>query len=115
MPDVEELWGDGNGTPAPSPEVMNKTKLFPVVYALETASVREERTLGEIYFKRVLEPDDVVRLRDAIDQLGAREESERLAERYLAEAVAALEVAGVSAEGRSEIEGYCRSLAGAPE
>jgi geranylgeranyl pyrophosphate synthase len=110
--DLRDLWGDGSETFAPSPEVMNKKKQLPVVYAMEKASVSEKRKLGEIYFKRVLDADDVVRLREIIEQLGARAECEALLEEYRAKAVAALDVPGLSTEGKAEIRKFVDSLLG---
>ena len=66
--DLRELWGDQHGDSPASPEVMNKTKLLPVVYALEKATISEKRRLGDIYFKRVLEPEDVASLREVIQR-----------------------------------------------
>jgi geranylgeranyl diphosphate synthase type I len=102
--DVRELWGEGQGSAAPSPEVMNKKKLLPVVYALEKADRHERRVLGDIYFKRVLEPADVARAREVIERLGAKDDCEGLIEQYRADAVAALDAPGVSAEGRADLE-----------
>ncbi len=97
--DNRELW-DEEG----SPEVMNKKKLLPVVYALEQSDISAKRRLGDIYFKRVLDPDDVVKLRELLDEMGAREAGERLVAGYLSEAAAALDVAGISPEGKRDIE-----------
>ena len=104
--DLRELWGDDQPDPTPSPEVMNKKKLFPVVYALDKASISEKRRLGEIYFKRVLESKDVARLREVIAELGAKEECEKLVQQYRGEALSALDAPGVSSQGKADIEGF---------
>ena len=106
--DLRQLWGD-DGAP-PSPEAMNKTKLMPVVYALEKASLAEKRRLGDIYFKRVLEPDDVAKVRDVIEEMGARQYCEDLVTRHRAEALSALDVSGVREEGRADITAFVDSL-----
>ena len=104
--DVRELWGlEGTAS-----EVMNKKKLLPVVYAVETASIKEKRRLGDIYFKRVLEPKDVEVLRQALEDLGARDASEKLIEQHRADASAALDASGLPAESRAPIEGLADSL-----
>ena len=108
--DLRELWPGDHGSPAPSPEVMNKKKLLPVVYALEKATTAEKRRMGEIYFKRVLEPDDVAKLRGVIEELGARSECERLITRYREEAMDSLNVSGISGQGRVQIEEFVDSL-----
>ena len=88
--DVRQIWGARQDSEA-SLEVLNKKKLLPVVYALEKAKVSEKRRIGEIYFKRVLEPDDVAPLRAMLDELGARTYCEELVGQLRGEAEAALQ------------------------
>ena len=108
--DLAEFWGDGSESPVLSTEAMNKKKLLPSVFALEKAAIREKRRIGEIYFKRVLDPEDVVKLREIFEELGVRDDCLELIDRYRTEAVAALDVSGISAEGRAEIERYSEPL-----
>ena len=109
--DIKALWTDGDDG-KPSPDVLNKTKLLPVVYALERATISEKRALGEIYFKRVLDGDDVVKVRKAIDEMGVRDECEALVAEHRDEAVAALDAPEVSDDGRARIVDYIDSLIG---
>ena len=81
--DINVLYDEEAG---PTAEAMNKTKMLPIVYALEKASISEKRALGEIYFKRVLDGDDVVKVREIVDQMGVRDECESLVSRYRDEA-----------------------------
>ena len=53
------------------PRVLNKAKLFPVVVALEKATISQKRALGDVYFKRVVEPGDLPQLRAVLDEAGA--------------------------------------------
>ena len=89
---------------------MNKKKLLPIVYALEKANLNQKRRLGEVYFKRVLEPDDVSAVREVLEELGAKEACQNLADQYLSEALSALNTQAITSEGRSQIEGYILSL-----
>ena len=107
--DMQELWPNGD---ASGMEVMNKKKLLPVVYALEKAAISDKRKMGDIFFKRVLERDDVIRLREIIEQLGAREDSENLIRQYRTEALSALSTPGISNEGGAQIEEFIDSLLG---
>ena len=67
-------------------EFLNKKKLYPVVTAMSKAGPSEKRKLGEVYFKRVLEPEDLATVREVIERLGGREDSierlKRLKEKY---------------------------------
>ena len=108
--DVRELWGSGERVPASSPEVMNKKKLLPVVYAVETASAKGKRRIGDIYFKRVLGSDDVAVLREAIEETGTRGGCEELIEKRRAEVAAALDAAKLPAEGLADINDFIDTL-----
>ena len=107
--DLRELWGEGDGDGTPSPEVLNKKKLLPVAYAVEKATIREKRRLGDLYFKRVLEPEDVASVRQVLEELGAREYCEEQVQRYRAEAEQAA-TAGLSAEGAEAVSRLIDSL-----
>ena len=69
--EMRQVWGSGGETPAP--DVLNKKKLIPIVYAFEKANITTKRRLGDIYFKRVLEQQDVPAVLAVLDELGARE------------------------------------------
>ena len=110
--DVMELWGDGGTAAPPGAEVLNKKKLFPVVYSLSKASISEKRRLGDIYFKRVLDTEDVVKVRDILDELGARDRAGELIAQYRSEAAASLDVPGITAAGRTAISDLADYLVG---
>lgn len=100
----------GNG---PAPRVLNKSKLFPVVRALETATLPQKRMLGEVYFKRVMEPEDVAKVSKVVDEVGAREYTEARAMELRQEALASMAGAGVSGAaltGWEEIADYIMGL-----
>lgn len=107
--DLAALWG-GDGNSQPNVEVLNKKKLIPVVYALENATISEKRAMGEIYFKRVLEADDALKLREVIDGLGARSACEKMADALKAEALAEIGIEGAVSEGKTRIRDYIELL-----
>ena len=108
--DLMQLWGDAQGNGQPSSEVLNKKKLLPVVYAVEKANLNEKRRLGDIYFKRVLEKDDVVAVREILEGLGAKAHCEQMVAGYQRNAEEALEGSGVSAEGLAMVKGLIARL-----
>ena len=81
--DLNELWHRTE----PSDEVLNKKKLIPLVYAVENADVSVKRRLGEIYFKRVLDPADVDTIRSILEETGGREFSEGIVRELRQEAL----------------------------
>ena len=85
--DLNELWHRTE----PSDEVLNKKKLLPLAYTIENADVSVKRRLGDIYFKRVLDPADVDAIRDILDETGGRQFSEDMVRDLRQEALAAVD------------------------
>lgn len=84
--DTVEIWGPTSAS-GPAARLLNKSKLLPVVYALEKGTLAQKRALGEVYFKRVMEPDDVEQIRRVLDEVGAREYSQQKAQAICNEAM----------------------------
>ena len=101
--DLDALWGENRSDAEPNADVMNKTKLLPIIYALESASATQKRRIGEIYMKRVLEPSDVEKLKQVLDEGGARERTQQLADEYYNQALSSLEAADIEDSGRTEL------------
>ncbi len=89
--DILALWGRRTTGDTPNIDILNKKKTLPVVYGLEKADIREKRQLGEVYLKRVLEPQDIEKIAAVLDRLEAREYCEKTAERFYKEALKALD------------------------
>ena len=83
---------------------------MPVVLALEKANLTQKRNMGEVYFKRVLEPEDVARLRSTLDDMGVRDECVKLIDQYLDEAVGALEALSPDLDGKTDLLAFMKSL-----
>lgn len=60
---------DGDGVTAGN--LLNKKKSLPMIIAMEQGSTAAKRELGSIYMKRVLEPPDVARVLDIMNETGA--------------------------------------------
>ena len=103
--DVRVIWGEA----PPAGMVLNKSKVYPVVHALEHASLPQKRELGAIYFKRVMEPSDIEGVRRILDKTGAREHARARAGEEAAAAIEHLEGAGLGADAMER----WRTIAGA--
>jgi geranylgeranyl diphosphate synthase type I len=110
--DIAELFPTrASGAKSPlSEEVLNKKKLLPVVHAIENAGASERRRLGDVYFKRVLEPADVVEVQNLVLELGGRERADEVASEHRAAAIKVLEGAGISAQGQASVEAFADAL-----
>jgi geranylgeranyl diphosphate synthase type I len=108
--DILELWG-GESTGVPlAGDILNKKKSLPIIYAIKNATGAERRSLGDVYFKRVMEPEDVQKIVEVLDRLGAREFSQEKADTLCQEAIEALDEAGPSLQGAEELSGLARYL-----
>ena len=67
----------------PSDDMMNKRKLYPVVWAFEAATPRQRRQLGDFYFKRVLEPSDARGVARLVDSIGGSAQARSLIDSQL--------------------------------
>jgi geranylgeranyl diphosphate synthase type I len=109
--DIVSMWGgpeEVNHTP--SAEVLNKRKLFPVIYALDKAPIAQKRQLGNAYFKRVMEPTDVENILCVLDSLDARQYSQQKAEHLAGEAVEALRIHDLPENTISRIQEVIENL-----
>ncbi len=84
--DIWDLWG-GSGDGMTASNVLNKKKSLPLIHALENSSLAAKRELGGIYMKRVLEPDDVSKLIEILNQTGSKEYSEEKASELVSQAL----------------------------
>lgn len=109
--DLRQIWGD-DPQDQPQVEMLNKKKLLPVVYALENATISEKRAMGEIYFKRVLDTDDAIKLRGVIEEMGARKACEDMVAQLTTDAIDAVHSAGISVDGKARIADYIGALTG---
>jgi geranylgeranyl diphosphate synthase type I len=106
--DIAEL----SATDAASEEVMNKKKMLPVVMAFESATTSQRRKLGDLYFKRILEPSDLPELLEVLEDVGAIEASREVLDQHVLSARTALESAGLSDEGQKLLTRSLESLVG---
>ena len=102
--DVADLWGN-EGDSMSASSVLNKKKSFPIIHALENSDVATKRELGAIYMHRVLQPEDVSKLVEILDQVDARRFALEKAQELLDQAMEAVEGIGLSNEG---VEGLRR-------
>ena len=87
---------------APSDDLLNKRKLYPVVWSFEAATPQQRRKLGDFYFKRVLEPSDARNLASLVDDIGGTAQARSLIASQFDQASASLSAAvqdGPGAEG----------------
>ena len=109
--DVLALWGQDGADDSLDAEVLNKKKLLPLAYAFEKAGVRDKRRLGEVYFKRVLEPQDLEQVVAILDELGARDYCGEVADKLHKDALKALDSSGLDENSTRDLREMAQYLA----
>lgn len=107
--DVQAVWSVGNGSGA-SPQFLNKKKLYPIAALLESADLSTKRALGDIYFKRVLEPDDHKQLLALLETNDVRADAESTIADYFNQAEDALKSRDLGAEALRPLLDFARNL-----
>ncbi|MCL0028826.1 polyprenyl synthetase family protein [Dehalococcoidia bacterium] len=93
-------------------DVMNKKKMLPLIKAFESASTSQRRQLGDVYFKRVLEPADLPKVLEVLEDLGAIDASSEVLKKHVLSAEMALEASGLSGKSRERLTEFLGSLLG---
>ncbi|PKB68315.1 MAG: hypothetical protein BZY81_02200 [SAR202 cluster bacterium Io17-Chloro-G4] len=101
--DIVDLWG-GTGDGMTASNVLNKKKSLPLIHALESSSVAAKRELGGIYMKRVLEPDDVSKLVEILNEAGSKEFSAEKAQELVDQAMHSLNGADMTEQGLENLQ-----------
>lgn len=113
--DMLELWPPATSDSGPSAAVLNKTKLLPVVYAVQEANINDKRRLGDVYFKRVLDAEDVQVVRETVERLRGRQFCEDQVDEYTAKAEEEAADAGLSDDGMDTVRRVLSFLLGSAD
>ena len=70
--DIVTTWGESRHAKA-APEILNKRKGFPVIYAMDKLEGAPKRLLNNIYFQRALRPEDKVKIVEILDSLEVKQ------------------------------------------
>ena len=85
--DLNSIWCQSEQDEHAMSEVLNKKKLAPVVHAFENAKISQKRKLGDIYFKRVLDPKDLGDIQEVLEEVGSKTYCEQLSESYVSKGI----------------------------
>jgi len=104
--DLLGIWGEEEATGKPAcDDIKGKKKTPPIIYALERAKGEERERLREIYGKARVSTEDITEVLQILDQLGARDYTERLRKQYQLQALKELEAAELPSVAQREMEG----------
>ena len=113
--DVLGIWGDekttGKAGRSSDNDIRRKKKSFPIVLALQNADPPDRRRLEEIYSKPTLDQNDVDRVLDILESLGAQETAQYMINTEASQAMSALAPVPLSDWAREEAQGLVDFLA----
>ena len=110
--DLLGVWGDVEKTGKPTGDDLRAGKQsYPVIVALERASSEQRGALQALLAGDALDDDGVQRAVALMEQLGAREESERAALEHAQAAIASLNGVSLRPQRRRELERLARLAA----
>lgn len=108
--DIRNLWPGQEIDRNSSGDLLNKRKSLPVIYGLSQAEGSVKRELGNMYFKRVLEPQDAVKISQLLEELGARQYALSTANGLRNQALENLKNNGLSGDNLKGFEAVVDSL-----
>lgn len=106
------IWGDEATTGKPAGnDIRRRKKSYPVVFGLEQAEGRSREDLLKLYSQDELDDEDVYRVQTILEETGAREHTQLLAETSAKEALAALDGISLPSWAEDEAEALVDFLA----
>lgn len=95
--DVADFWGNqGDGLTASN--VLNKKKSLPLIYTLEHCNLAARREIGVAYAKRVLDPSDIARIVDIMDEVDARDYCRQRSAALVSEAMGLVDEGNIASQ-----------------
>ncbi|MBU2559522.1 polyprenyl synthetase family protein [archaeon] len=102
--DIIGIWQKTEDTGKPkASDIKNKKKTLPVLYAFENASEKDRGQLIEIYKKEEMSDGDVSTILTILDGVNAREESQKIADKFEREALDELDKTGIENESMDKL------------
>ncbi len=89
--DILGIWGAEESIGKSAGDISQKKKTLPVVYALQNSDGEAGKRLEKLYSQKSIKGEDIKEVTEILDQLGARDYAENLAEQYYGKALAHLE------------------------
>lgn len=109
--DILDIWGAEEKTGKPmGSDISQKKKTLPVVYALQISNGETKHRLEELYSQEYIQGEDLFWVIKILEQLGARDYSQNLAEQYYRQALAQLEATGLDAGNLASLKEVSRFL-----
>jgi geranylgeranyl diphosphate synthase type I len=93
--DILGIWGTEKSIGKSVSDIYQRKKTLPVVYGLQNSEGETRKRLEKLYSQKSIEGEDIAEITKILDQLGARDYAENLAEQNYRKALGYLEATGL--------------------
>jgi len=93
--DILGIWGARESVGKSAGDISQRKKTLPVVYGLQSSRGAARKNLGKLYSKESIEGEDITEVTRILDDLGARNYAENVAQQYYHKALAHLDATGL--------------------
>jgi len=93
--DIFGIWGVEDTVGKSAGDICQRKKTLPVVYGLQSSEGAARKSLGKLYSQKSIKGEDIEEVTKILDNLGARNYAENVAEQYYRRALAHLEATGL--------------------
>jgi len=108
--DILGIWGVEEKIGKPTSDISQRKKGLPVVYGLQNSEGEARKRLEKLYSQKSIEGDGITEVKKILDQLGARDYAENLAEQYYCKALTHLEATRLDTSRQASLKETACSL-----
>ena len=108
--DISGIWGMEESTGKSAGDIAQRKKTLPVVYGLQNSEGEARKRLEKLYSQKSIAGEDITEVTNILDQLGARDYAENLAEQYYHKALAQLEATRLNTSRQTPLKETARFL-----
>jgi geranylgeranyl diphosphate synthase type I len=102
--DILGIWGVEESVGKSISDISQRKKTLPVVYGLRNSEGEARKSLEKLYSQKSIEGEDITEVMEILDNLGARDYAENLAEQYYCKALAQLEATGLDTSRQAPLK-----------
>jgi len=102
--DMLGIWGVEESVGKSASDISQRKKTLPVVYGLQSSDGEARKRLEKLYSQKSIEGEDITEVTKILDQSGARDYAENLAEQYYYKALAHLEATGLDTSRQAPLK-----------
>ncbi len=108
--DILGIWGAEESIGKSASDISQRKKTLPVVYGLQSSSGEAGKRLEKLYSQKSIKGEDIKEVTKILEQLGARDYAENLAEQYYCKALAHLEATRLDTSRQAPLKETACSL-----